>query len=148
VKGLDERHVASAATPGDLEKLFASRYREKGISADEILDHSHAICTALDGCSSPATTAVQSHAFANRCVGRCALFDVNQMPRGAQWANFGNHRSARLALALPFDGYGAESFGTLASGVPKQIWIALKCARDAVDKRFVTEGVRRSLVIS
>jgi len=51
---------------------------------------------------------------------------------------------ARVCLALPFDGYGAESFGTLASGCFRsKSDVALKCARDAVDKRFVTEGVRQ-----
>jgi len=96
---------------------------EKGIS-QKIFSIIHTrYRTPLDGSSQPALLRpVQSHAFCRSVCGPCALFDTeSKCRRVAQWANFAIIEARVLRWLCRLMGYGAESFGTLASGGPKQI---------------------------
>jgi glutamate/tyrosine decarboxylase-like PLP-dependent enzyme len=142
---LDRRPVTSPATPGDLEKLFDEPVPETGISIEEILERF--------------TRDIAPHAMQVPSPRYFGQFNPTPLPIGV-WAdalcsalnqNAGAWRNGPTsaiieALVLRWlcelMGYGPHSFGTLASGGSEANLIALKCARDRVDKRLINEGVR------
>lgn len=145
VKDLDDRHVASEATPADLEKLFDEPLPEQGIGCEEILDRF--------------TRDIAPHAMGVPSPRYYGQFNPTPLPIGV-WAdalcsalnqNAGAWRNGPTSAIIETRvlrwlcrelGYGPESFGTLASGGSEANLIALKCARDSVDKRLINEGVR------
>src|SRR6266850_8555942 len=147
VAQLDSRRVTSEATPEDLERLFEEPFPETGTSVDEILTRF--------------SNDVAQHAMLVPSPRYYGQFNPTPLPIGV-WAdalcstlnqNAGAWRNGPTSAIIEarvlrwlcrLMGYGAESFGTLASGGSEANLIALKCARDAVNKRFVTEGVRLS----
>jgi glutamate/tyrosine decarboxylase-like PLP-dependent enzyme len=145
VQGLDDRYVASAATPGELQILFDEPLPEQGSSLEKILDRFvRDIAPHAMGIPSP------------RYYGQ---FNPTPLPIGV-WAdalcsalnqNAGAWRNGPASAIIEARvirwlcqalGYGPASFGTLASGGSEANLIALKCARDAVDRRMIELGVR------
>lgn len=142
---LDERPVTSPATPADLEKLFDEPLPETGISAEEILDRF--------------VRDIAPHAMQVPSPRYYGQFNPTPLPIGV-WAdalcsalnqNAGAWRNGPTSAMIEarvlrwlcqLIGYGPESFGVLASGGSEANLIALKCARDRVDKNLVTRGVR------
>lgn len=145
VRGLDDRRVATEATPGELEKLFDEPLPEQGTRPEEILDRF--------------TRDIAPHAMAVPSPRYYGQFNPTPLPIGV-WAdalcsalnqNAGAWRNGPTSAIIEARvirwlcqvlGYGPESFGTLASGGSEANLIALKCARDSIDKRFVDQGVR------
>lgn len=144
---LDTRRVASEATPADLQKLFAESLPEKGIGVDEIL-------TRFRNDVAPHAMAVPSPRYFGQ-------FNPTPLPIGV-WAdalasalnqNAGAWRNGPTSAMIEarvmrwlceLVGYDGSSFGTLASGGSEANLIALKCARDHVDKAIIHQGVRRA----
>jgi aromatic-L-amino-acid decarboxylase len=142
---LDERPVTSPATPADLEKLFDEPLPVTGISAEEILERF--------------VRDVAPHAMQVPSPRYYGQFNPTPLPIGV-WAdalcsalnqNAGAWRNGPTSAIIEarvvrwlcqLVGYGPESFGTLASGGSEANLIALKCARDRVDKDFINRGVR------
>ncbi|MGH9969637.1 MAG: pyridoxal phosphate-dependent decarboxylase family protein [Pyrinomonadaceae bacterium] len=143
--GLESRRVASAATPAELEKLFAEPLPEQGMDTDEILAlFSNHIAAHAMGVASP------------RYYGQ---FNPTPLPIGV-WAdalssslnqNAGAWRNGPTSAMLEARAmrwlcdlieYPERSFGTLASGGSEANLIALKCARDRADPGTVHKGVR------
>src|SRR6266566_9269822 len=145
VKGLDERRVTSEATPADLERLFDEPLPEDGISVEAILDRF--------------TRDIAPHAMQVPSPRYYGQFNPTPLPIGV-WAdalcsalnqNAGAWRNGPTSAIVEarvlrwlcrLIGYGPTSFGTLASGGSEANLIALKCARDRVDGRFINQGVR------
>src|SRR5450432_2881844 len=145
VAGLDDRPVTSRATPADLEKLFDEPLPETGIGVDEILARF--------------TSDIAPHAMQVPSPRYYGQFNPTPLPIGV-WAdalcsalnqNAGAWRNGPTSAIIEarvlrwlcqLIGYGAESFGTLASGGAEANLIALKCARDAVSKTIINSGVR------
>src|SRR5438105_7526721 len=145
VKDLDERRVTSKATPADLEKLFDEPLPQTGISADEILNRFK--------------QDIAPHAMQIPSPRYYGQFNPTPLPIGV-WAdalcsalnqNAGAWRNGPTSAIIEarvlrwlcqLIGYGPNSFGTLASGGSEANLIALKCARDRVDKRLINQGVR------
>ena len=142
---LDERPVTSTATPADLEALFDEPLPETGISAEEILDRF--------------VRDIAPHAMQVPSPRYYGQFNPTPLPIGV-WAdalcsalnqNAGAWRNGPTSAMIEarvlrwlcqLIGYGPESFGTLASGGSEANLIALKCARDSVDKDLINRGVR------
>ncbi|HET6670575.1 MAG TPA: aminotransferase class V-fold PLP-dependent enzyme [Pyrinomonadaceae bacterium] len=147
VASLDTRRVASAATPAELEKLFAEPIPENGIGLDEILTRFR-----ID---------VAPHAMAVPSPRYFGQFNPTPLPIGV-WAdalaaalnqNAGAWRNGPTSAMIEarvmrwlceLVGYGSESFGTLASGGSEANLIALKCARDGANAAIVHRGVRHA----
>lgn len=145
VSGLDSQRVVSEATPADLEKLFAEPLPEYGIGIDEILER-------FTGEIAPHAMRVPSPRYFGQ-------FNPTPLPIGV-WAdalssalnqNAGAWRNGPTSAMLEarvvrwlcqLIDYGAQSFGTLASGGSEANLIALKCARDNVDEALIHQGVR------
>lgn len=145
VRGLDERPVATRATPADLERLFDEPLPEQGIAIEAILERF--------------TSDVAPHAMAVPSPRYFGQFNPTPLPI-AVWAdalcsalnqNAGAWRNGPTSAIIEARvirwlcqalGYGPESFGTLASGGSEANLIALKCARDRVDQRLNEQGVR------
>ena len=145
VRSLDDRRVATEATPAELEKLFDEPLPEQGTRPEEILDRF--------------TREIAPHAMAVPSPRYYGQFNPTPLPIGV-WAdalcsalnqNAGAWRNGPTSAIIEARvirwlcqvlGYGPESFGTLASGGSEANLIALKCARDSIDKRFVDQGVR------
>src|ERR1700752_4678777 len=138
VAELDSRRVTPESTPAELEQLFNEPLPEKGIALDEILARFRRdIAPNAMGVPSP------------RYYGQ---FNPTPLPIGV-WAdalcaalnqNAGAWRNGPTSAILEAQvlrwlcqilGYGPNAFGTLASGGSEANLIALKCARDTVDKR-------------
>lgn len=145
VRNLNERPVATEATPSDLEKLFDEPLPEQGISPEQILDRF--------------TQQIARHAMGVPSPRYYGQFNPTPLPIGV-WAdalcaalnqNAGAWRNGPTSAIIEARvlhwlcqilGYGPEAFGTLASGGSEANLIALKCARDTVDKRVVNQGLR------
>lgn len=145
VRSLDDRRVATEATPGELEKLFDEPLPEQGSKLEEILDRF--------------TRHIAPHAMGVPSPRYYGQFNPTPLPIGV-WAdalcsalnqNAGAWRNGPTSAIIEARvmrwlcqvlGYGPESFGTLASGGSEANLIALKCARDSIDKRLIDQGVR------
>lgn len=142
---LDSRKVTSDATPQSLEKLFDESLPETGIAAHEIFErYKHDVITHAMQVPSP------------RYFGQ---FNPTPLPIGI-WAdaltsslnqNAGAWRNGPTSAMIEarvmrwlcdIVGYGAQSFGTLASGGTEANLIALKCARDRSYRSAVREGLQ------
>ncbi len=144
-ESLESRRVASEATPSDLEKIFAEPLPETGTSSEEILARF--------------TSDVAPHAMAVPSPRYFGQFNPTPLPIGV-WAdalcsalnqNAGAWRNGPTSAMIEARvmrwlcdllGYGAESFGTLASGGSEANLIALKCARDNTHARTIHHGIR------
>jgi glutamate/tyrosine decarboxylase-like PLP-dependent enzyme len=131
---LDSRKVKSNATPAGLEKLFDEPLPEQGIAIDEILARF--------------TSDVLPHAMQVASPRYYGQFNPTPLPIGV-WAdalssslnqNAGAWRNGPTSAMIEARvlrwlcdllGYGAQSFGVLASGGTEANLIALKCARDS-----------------
>lgn len=145
VASLDSRRVASAATPADLEKLFQESLPESGISVEEVLERF--------------TADIAPHAMSVPSPRYYGQFNPTPLPIGV-WAdalcsalnqNAGAWRNGPTSAMIEarvmrwlcqLVGYGAESFGTLASGGSEANLIALKCARDNGHAGLTKLGLR------
>lgn len=144
-RSLDELPVTSAATPGDLEKIFDEPLPVTGIGVDDIL-------TRFE-------TDVAPHAMQIPSPRYYGLFNPTPLPiavwadalasainqNGAAWRNSPSASiiEARVLRWLcELVGYGRESFGTLTSGGSEANLIGLKCARDQAQKDVRDKGVR------
>ena len=142
---LDSRKVTSEATPQSLEKLFDESLPETGIAAQEIFErYKQDVITHAMQVPSP------------RYFGQ---FNPTPLPIGV-WAdaltsslnqNAGAWRNGPTSAMIEarvmrwlcdLVGYGAKSFGTLASGGTEANLIALKCARDRSYRSAVREGLQ------
>lgn len=142
---LDSRKVTSTATPQDLEKIFDEPFPEKGITTEEILERF--------------TQDVITHAMQVPSPRYYGQFNPTPLPIGV-WAdaltsalnqNAGAWRNGPTSAMIEarvlrwlceLIGYGAESFGVLASGGTEANLIALKCARDRAHEAIVKGGLR------
>lgn len=142
---LDSRKVTSDATPQSLEKLFDESLPETGVAAQEIFErYKQDVITHAMQVPSP------------RYFGQ---FNPTPLPIGV-WAdaltsslnqNAGAWRNGPTSAMIEarvmrwlcdLVGYGAQSFGTLASGGTEANLIALKCARDRSYRNAVREGLQ------
>ena len=142
---LDSRKVTSAATPADLEQLFAEPFPERGTTIEEILARF--------------TNDVLPHSMQVPSPSYFGQFNPTPLPIGV-WAdalssalnqNAGAWRNGPTAAIIEarvlrwlceLVGYDAESFGVLASGGTEANLIALKCARDRACQAAVNTGLR------
>src|SRR5690348_7216326 len=144
---LDSRRVTPAATPADLERLFDEPLPETGIPIEEILRRFREdIEPNAMGVPSPKYFGQFNPTPLPIGVWADALSSMLNQNAGA-WRN--GPTSAMLearAIRWLCDllNYGPESFGTLASGGSEANLIALKCARDSVDREIKDRGVRRA----
>ena len=147
VAGLERRRVTPAATPAELEQLFDEPLPEKGIPLEDILARFRAdIAPNAMGVPSPKYFGQFNPTPLPVGVWADALSSMLNQNAGA-WRN--GPTSAMLearAIRWLCDllNYGAESFGTLASGGSEANLIALKCARDRVNREIKDRGVRRA----
>jgi glutamate/tyrosine decarboxylase-like PLP-dependent enzyme len=147
VTGLATRRVTPTATPDELEKLFDEPLPEKGITLEEILARFREdIAPNAMGVPSPRYFGQFNPTPLPVGVWADALSSMLNQNAGA-WRN--GPTSAMLearAIRWLCDllNYGPESFGTLASGGSEANLIALKCARDSVDREIKDGGVRRA----
>src|SRR5882762_6661875 len=145
VRGLDGRHVASTATPADLENLFDEPLPEKGISAEEILDRfTRDIAPHSMGVPSPRYYGQFNPTPLPIAVWADALCSTLNQNAGA-WRNGPTSAiiEARVLRWLcELIGYGPNSFGVLASGGTEANLIALKCARDRAQPSGINDGLR------
>ena len=147
VEGLATRRVTPAATPAELEKLFDEPLPEKGIALEDILARFRDdIAPNAMGIPSPRYFGQFNPTPLPVGVWADALSSMLNQNAGA-WRN--GPTSAMLevrAIRWLCDllNYGPESFGTLASGGSEANLIALKCARDRVDREIKERGVRRA----
>ncbi|HEY0098845.1 MAG TPA: aspartate aminotransferase family protein [Pyrinomonadaceae bacterium] len=142
---LEEARVCSTATPGDLEKMFDEPLPRAGIDSlqlfarfeREIAPHAMNISSPRyygQFNPTPLPVAVWADAL-------CSAINQN----GAIWRNSPTASviEARVIRWLcEIIGYGAESFGTLASGGSEANLIALKCARDRASEFVRDKGLR------
>ncbi|HYG82647.1 MAG TPA: aminotransferase class V-fold PLP-dependent enzyme [Pyrinomonadaceae bacterium] len=146
-RALDGLPVTSDATPGDLEKIFDEPLPVEGIPAEEILARFQ--------------TDIAPHAMQIPSPRYYGLFNPTPLPiavwadalasainqNGAAWRNSPSASvvEARVIRWLcELVGYGAGSFGTLASGGSEANLIGLKCARDRAHADVRDRGVRAS----
>ena len=147
VAGLATRRVTPAATPAELERLFDEPLPEQGITLEEILARFRDdIAPNAMGVPSPRYFGQFNPTPLPVGVWADALSSMLNQNAGA-WRN--GPTSAMLearAIRWLCDllNYGPESFGTLASGGSEANLIALKCARDTVDREIKDGGVRRA----
>jgi aromatic-L-amino-acid decarboxylase len=145
MRELDGARVTSAATPGELERLFDEPLPSEGTGADQILKRF--------------TEDVVPHAMQIPSPRYYGLFNPTPLPigvwadalasalnqNGAAWRNSPSASiiEARVLRWLcELIGYGAESFGTLTSGGSEANLVALKCARDRAHAEVRDRGVR------
>jgi glutamate/tyrosine decarboxylase-like PLP-dependent enzyme len=145
-RALDGLPVTSAATPGDLEKIFDEPLPAEGIAAEEILARFQ--------------TDIAPHAMQIPSPHYYGLFNPTPLPigvwadalasainqNGAAWRNSPSASvvEARVIRWLcELVGYdGLTSFGTLSSGGSEANLIGLKCARDRAHADVRDRGVR------
>lgn len=146
-KTLDSRRVTSDATPQSLAKLFDEPFPETGIAAEKIFERYQ--------------RDVMTHAMQVPSPRYFGQFNPTPLPIGV-WAdaltsslnqNAGAWRNGPTSAMIEarvirwlceLVGYGAKSFGVLASGGTEANLIALKCARDRAHREAVHEGLRLS----
>src|SRR5438477_366507 len=142
---LDSAPVASAATPADLKLLFDEPLPIAGMPAAEILSQferdvaPHAMQVPSPryfGQFNPTPLAIGVWADA-----LCSALNQN----AGAWRNgptsaLIEDRVIRWLCELV--GYGADSFGVLASGGSEANLIALKCARDFLEGNIRGQGMR------
>src|SRR5215470_11410261 len=147
VAGLASRRVTPEATPADLEKLFDEPLPEKGIEIEEILKRfRNDIAPNAMGVPSPRYFGQFNPTPLPIGVWADALASMLNQNAGA-WRNGPTSAmiEARVIRWLcELLNYGPQSFGTLASGGSEANLIALKCARDSVDREIKERGVRRA----
>ena len=147
VAGLATRRVTPTATPAELEKLFDEPLPEKGIALEDILARFRDdIAPNAMGVPSPRYFGQFNPTPLPIGVWADALSSMLNQNAGA-WRN--GPTSAMLearAIRWLCDllNYGPQSFGTLASGGSEANLIALKCARDSVDREIKDRGVRKA----
>jgi aromatic-L-amino-acid decarboxylase len=142
---LDSRRVTPTATPAELERLFAEPLPETGAAIEEILRRFREDIE-------PNAMGVPSPKYFGQ-------FNPTPLPIGV-WAdvlssllnqNAGAWRNGPTSAMIEARvmrwlcdllEYGAESFGTLASGGSEANLIALKCARDKTVATIKDRGVR------
>jgi len=142
---LDSTHVASDATPHQLEKLFEEPFPEQGIPVESILER--------------VKTDVFAHAMNVPSPRYFGQFNPTPLPIGV-WAdalasslnqNAGAWRNGPTSAIIEarvirwlceLVGYDSTSFGTLASGGTEANLIALKCARDSAHRTATESGLR------
>ena len=150
---LDSRRVTPAATPAELEHLFNEPLPETGIAIEDILRRFREDIE-------PNAMGVPSPKYFGQ-------FNPTPLPIGV-WAdvlssllnqNAGAWRNGPTSAMIEARvirwlcdllEYGADSFGTLASGGSEANLIALKCARDKAVSSIKDRGVRsaeRDLVV-
>src|SRR5690349_9939524 len=144
VAGLKTCRVTPAATPAELEQLFDEPLPEKGIPLEDILARFRDdIAPNAMGVPSPKYFGQFNPTPLPVGVWADALSSMLNQNAGA-WRN--GPTSAMLearAIRWLCDllNYGAESFGTLASGGSEANLIALKCARDKALPMCKDDGV-------
>ena len=147
VAGLAARRVTPTATPEELERLFDEPLPEEGIALEEILARFREdIAPNAMGVPSPRYFGQFNPTPLPVGVWADALSSMLNQNAGA-WRN--GPTSAMLearAIRWLCDllNYGPQSFGTLASGGSEANLIALKCARDSVQREIKDLGVRRA----
>lgn len=142
---IDSRKVTSEATPAQLQALFEEPLPEQGIGDDEIFARY--------------SRDILNHAMQVPSPRYFGQFNPTPLPIGV-WAdalssslnqNAGAWRNGPTSAMIEARvlrwlcdllGYGAESFGVLASGGTEANLIALKCARDRAHKDAVRNGLR------
>jgi aromatic-L-amino-acid decarboxylase len=142
---LDSRKVTSSATPQDLQKTFDEPFPEQGMAAEQILARfSDEVLVHAMQVPSPRYFGQFNPTPLPIGVWADALTSVLNQNAGA-WRNGPTSAmiEARVLRWLcELVGYGAESFGTLASGGTEANLIALKCARDRAHQTAVQTGLR------
>src|SRR5713101_3970592 len=142
---LEAAPVTTSATPADLKLLFDEPLPVAGMGAEEILMQferdvaPHAMQVPSPryfGQFNPTPLAIGVWADA-----LCSSLNQN----AGAWRN--GPTSALIEAQVirwlcELVGYGAESFGTLASGGTEANLIALKCARDRAHQTAVQTGLR------
>ena len=145
VASLATRRVTPTATPAELEKLFDEPMPEKGISLEEILARfRNDVAPNAMGVPSPRYFGQFNPTPLPIGVWADALASMLNQNAGA-WRNGPTSAmiEARVIRWLcDLLNYGAQSFGTLASGGSEANLIALKCARDSVAIGIKDLGVR------
>lgn len=145
ISTLDTRRVAPEATVNELVEMFDEPFPENGIAIDQIVERFRVqVAPNAMGVPTP------------RYFGQ---FNPTPLPIGV-WAdtltsmlnqNAGAWRNGPTSATIEARvlrwlcellGYGAESFGTLASGGSEANLIALKCARDSVHREIKNAGLR------
>lgn len=144
---LDTRRVTPSLNPADMGRLFDEPFPETGTDVDELLARflSDIAPTSMlipspryFGQFNPTPLAIGVWADA-----LCSALNQN----AGAWRNGPSSAmiEARVLRWLcELLDYGSQSFGTLASGGSEANLIALKCARDAVNERIRSRGVRSS----
>jgi len=145
VAELDSRRVTPESTPAELEQLFNEPLPEKGIALDEILARFRRdIAPNAMGVPSPRYYGQFNPTPLPIGVWADVLSSMLNQNAGA-WRN-GPSSAMMEARVLRWLcellDYGPRSFGTLASGGSEANLIALKCARDSVNKSIKARGVR------
>ena len=142
---LDTRRVTPAATPAELERLFDEPLPEAGIAIEEILRRFREdIEPNAMGVPSPKYFGQFNPTPLPIGVWADALTALLNQNAGA-WRNGPTSAmiEARVIRWLcDLLEYGANSFGTLASGGSEANLIALKCARDNTVATIKDRGVR------
>lgn len=142
---LDSRHVASGATPKELQELFNEPFPEQGVAFEEILTQvQQDVIPHAMGVSSPRYYGQFNPTPLPIGVWADALASTLNQNAGA-WRNGPTSAmiEARVIRWLcELVGYDAASFGTLASGGTEANLIALKCARDRAVATATESGLR------
>jgi aromatic-L-amino-acid decarboxylase len=142
---LEHLPVTSEASPADLAKLFSEPIPQAGSTVTEVLERF--------------TTDIAPHAMQISSPRYFGQFNPAPLPIGV-WAdalcsalnqNAGAWRNGPSAALVETQvlrwlcelvGYGPESFGILASGGSEANLLALKCARDSVDRQIPVSGLQ------
>ena len=144
-RGLVEARVCSTATARELEKMFDEPLPREAVDARQLFErYERQIAPHAMNISSPRyygqfnPTPLPVAVWADAL---CSALNQN----GAIWRNSpaASVIEARVIRWLcEIVGYGAQSFGTLASGGSEANLIALKCARDRAAKFVRDTGLR------
>jgi aromatic-L-amino-acid decarboxylase len=144
VGSLDDRPVATTATPAELLARFEGPLPDDGIDAQHVLDlidrdvvrHSIAISSPrYFGLFNPAPVPVAVWVDA-----LCSALNQN----AAAWRQSPSASAVEACVIrwlCDLVGFGRSAFGTLTSGGSEANLIALKCARDAAASRAADDGL-------
>ena len=144
VRCLEETRVCSTATPQELEKLFDEPLPVEGSAPDELLARfARDILPHAMNIPSPRYYGLFNPTPLPIAVWADALCSaINQ--NGAAWRNSPSASVVETRVIrwlCELAGYDAKAFGTLTSGGSEANLVALKCARDRVE-RTREQGVR------